>query len=296
VKYAFIREQRKRFRVTRLCRALNVSRSGYYEWIDRPESPRASEDRRLLQHIRVLHTRSREAYGAYKTWRVLRNEGIACGRHRVARLRRQNGIEALRKRRFRVMTEHHKLPPPAPNILAQNFHVPQPDRVWAGDMTLIPTGDGWLHLAVLLDLYSRRVVGWAMGNERNQALSLKALRMAIDQRKPAARLLHHSDQGSAYVGVLYRTQIDRMGAIASMSRRGNCYDNAVVESFFSNLKNELIHHRRFTSRQEARAEIFDYIELFYNRRRAHSSLRYLSPAEYENVNRVALQTCPGNQG
>lgn len=296
MKYAFIRQHSERFRITRLCRSLGVSRGGYYEWLGRPESRRASEDRQLLQHIRVVHTRSREAYGAYKTWRVLRAQGIACGRHRVARLRRQNGIEALRKRRFRIMTEHHKLPPPAPNILAQNFKVAQPNRVWAGDMTLVPTGDGWLHLAVLLDLYSRRVVGWAMGNERSQALSLKALQMAVAQRKPAAGLLHHSDRGSAYVGVLYRSRIDRMGAIASMSRRGNCYDNAVVESFFSNLKNELVHHRRFANRQEARAEIFDYVELFYNRQRAHSSLRFLSPAEYENVSRVVLQTCPGNQG
>lgn len=296
MKYAFIRQHNKRFRVTRLCRTLGVSRSGYYEWLDRPESLRASADRQLLQCIRVVHTRSREAYGAYKTWRVLQAQGTACGRHRVARLRRQNGIEALRKRRFRIMTEHHKLPPPAPNILAQHFTVPQPNRIWAGDMTLIPTGDGWLHLAVLLDLYSRRVVGWAMGNERNQALSLKALQMAIDQRKPAAGLVHHSDRGSAYVGVLYRSQLDRMAAIASMSRRGNCYDNAVVESFFGNLKNELVHHRRFASRQEARAEIFDYIELFYNRHRAHSTLLFLSPAEYENVNAVTVQTCPGNAG
>jgi putative transposase len=296
VKYAFIRAHAKRFRVARLCGALRVSRSGYYEWLDRPESRHASEDRRLLKSIRALHEQSREAYGAYKTWQVLRARGIACGRHRVARLRRQNGIEALRKRRFRVMTEHHKLPPPAPNTLAQNFHVARPDRVWVGDMTLIATGGGWLHLAVILDLYSRRVVGWAMGHERSQALSLKALNMAVEQRKPARGLLHHSDQGSAYVGVLYRGQLDRIGAIVSMSRKGNAYDNAVVESFFSNLKNELVHHRRFASRDEARAEIFDYIELFYNRQRAHATLRFLSPVEYENVNRVAIQTCPENPG
>lgn len=296
MKYAFIQRHRKRHRIARLCAALGVSRSGYYEWLDRPESRRASEDRQLLQSIRALHMQSRQAYGAYKTWQVLRARGIVCGKHRVARVRRQNGIEALRKRRFRIIEEHHKLAPPAPNRLERRFHVAQPDRVWAGDMTLIPTGTGWLHLAVLLDLFSRRVVGWAMGNERSQALSLSALRMAVDQRKPMAGLMHHSDQGSAYVGTLYRSQLDRIGAMVSMSRKGNCYDNAVVESFFGNLKNELVHHRRFGSRDQARAEIFDYIEAFYNRHRAHATLRFMSPMEYEISSRVALQTCPGNPG
>ena len=281
MKYAFIRGHVERFGVASLCRALCVSRSGYYEWLDRPESLRATQDRQLLQSIRALHLQSRQAYGAYKTWQVLRARGVTCGRHRIARLRRQNGIESLRKRRFRVMTEHHKLPPPAPNRLAQNFHVGQPDRVWAGDMTVIATGAGWLHLAVMLDLFSRRVVGWAMGNERNQALGIAALRMAIEQRHPQAGLIHHSDQGSAYVGVAYQLELERIGATASMSRKGNCYDNAVVESFFGNLKNELVHHRRFLTREEARAAIFDYIELFYNRQRAHATLRYLSPVDYE---------------
>jgi putative transposase len=296
VKYAFIDRHKKRFRIARLCAALSVSRSGFYEWLDRPESCRVLEDRQLLQSIRALHMRSREAYGAYKTWQVLRSRGIACGRHRVARLRRQNGIEALRKRRFRVMVEHHKRAPPAPNRLEQHFNVSQPDRVWAGDMTVIPTGTGWLHLAVLLDLFSRRVVGWAMGNERSQALSLRALRMAIDQRRPTPGLVHHSDRGSAYVGTLYQTELEQIGAVASMSRKGNCYDNAVVESFFSNLKNELTHHRRFVTRDEARTEIFEYIEVFYNRQRAHATLRFMSPVEYENSSRVAVQTCPGNPG
>lgn len=287
MKYAFVREHAKQFRLSRLCGVLGVSRSGYYEWLDRPESLRAAEDRRLLERIRALHLQSREAYGAFKTWRVLRSRGIACGRHRIARLRRHNGIEAQRKRRFRVMAEHHKRPPPAPNRLAQNFRIGEPDRVWAGDMTVIPTGTGWLHLAVILDLYSRRVVGWAMGNERNQVLSIAALRMAVEQRLPKPGLVHHSDQGSAYVGAFYLNALERIGAIASMSRKGNCYDNAVVESFFGNLKNELVHHRRFSSREEARAEIFDYIELFYNRQRAHATLQFLCPVDYENQNNVA---------
>jgi putative transposase len=296
VKYAFIRRHGEQFTVTRMCAVLGVSRSGYYEWRDRPESARAVDDRRLLRSIRALHVQSREAYGADKTWRVLRAQGISCGRHRVARLRRQNGIEARRKRRFRVITEHHKLAPPAPNILEQCFQVDQPNRVWAGDMTVIPTAAGWLHLAVMLDLYSRRIVGWAMGTARGQELSLAALRMAITHRKPKAGLLHHSDQGSAYVGSLYQTQLDQLGAIKSMSRKGNAYDNAVVESFFSNLKNELVHHRRFLSREQAKAEIFDYIEIFYNRQRAHATLRYLSPLNYENSTQVAQINRPENPG
>ena len=178
----------------------------------------------------------------------------------------------------------------------RSFHVTQPDRVWAGDMTVIPTGTGWLHLAVMLDLYSRRIIGWAMGNERGQALSLAALQMAIENRRPKAGLLHHSDQGSAYVGTLYQAKIAQLGAIASMSRKGNAYDNAVVESFFGNLKNELVHHRTFATRDQARSEIFDYIEIFYNRQRAHASLQYVSPVDYENSRRVTDSIRPENPG
>lgn len=288
MKYAFIRDNGRGFKLKRLCAALGVSRSGYYEWLARPESRRATEDRVLLDHVRSLHRQSREAYGAYKTWRVLQARGIACGKHRVARLRRQNGIEALRKRRFRVSVEHHKRAAAAANTLDRQFKVSKPNRIWAGDTTVIATGTGWLHLAVILDLYSRRVVGWAMGNDRSQVLSLRALQMAIEQRKPRAGLLHHSDQGSAYVGVDYQLQLQRIGAEISMSRKGNCYDNAVVESFFGNLKNEMIHHRRFFTREEARAAIFDYIELFYNRHRAHATLQFVSPVEYERSNGVAV--------
>lgn len=296
MKYAFIRDKGRRFSVTRLCAALGVSRSGYYEWLGRPASRRATEDRALLDRIRLLHRQSREAYGAYKTWRVLKVQGIACGKHRVARLRRQNGIEALRKRRFRVSVEHHKRAAAAPNTLNRQFAVTKPNRVWAGDTTVIPTGTGWLHLAVLLDLYSRRVVGWAMGNDRSQVLSLAALEMAIEQRQPMPGLLHHSDQGSAYVGADYQLQLQRIGAEISMSRKGDCFDNAVVESFFGNLKNEMVHHCRFQTREEARAAIFDYVELFYNRQRAHATLEFVSPVDYEELRSDVTQTCPGNPG
>ena len=211
MKYAFIWRHREQFKIARLCGALGVSRSGFYDWLSRPESRHAVEDRELLRQIRALHLQARQAYGAYKTWKVLKRQGIICGRHRVARLRRQNGIEALRKRRFRIMTEHHKLAPPAPNLLQQNFTVLQPDRVWAGDMTVVATGNGWLHLAVLLDLFSRRVVGWAMGNKRSQDLSLNALQMALDLRQPDAKLIHHSDRGSAYSAADYQSKLLQIG-------------------------------------------------------------------------------------
>lgn len=296
MKYAFVWRHRKQFSIARQCSALGVSRSGFYEWLNRPESRHAAEDRVMLQCIRALHLQARQAYGAYKTWKVLKAKGIACGRHRVARLRRQNGIEALRKRRFRVMTEHHKLAPAAPNLLKQNFAVPQPNRIWACDMTVVATGMGWLHLAVMLDLFSRRVVGWAMGNKRDQVLGLNALQMALDQRHPEAGLIHHSDRGTAYAGADYQAKLHQIGAEISMSGKGNCYDNAVVESFFGNLKNELVHHHRFATREEARARIFDYIEVFYNRQRAHATLRFLSPVAFENLSNGALQPCPGKPG
>ena len=194
MKYAFIRRHRKQFKDSPAVRDLGRVPQRLLRLADRPESRHAVEDRELLRQIRALHLQARQAYGAYKTWKVLKRQGIICGRHRVARLRRQNGIEALRKRRFRIMTEHHKLAPPAPNLLQQNFTVLQPDRVWAGDMTVVATGTGWLHLAVLLDLFSRRVVGWAMGNKRSQDLSLNALQMALDLRQPDARLIHHSKE------------------------------------------------------------------------------------------------------
>jgi len=288
VKYAFIERHRKTFRVERMCSVLDVSRSGYYEWRDRPESRRCQADRGLLHDIREVHLQNREAYGAYKTWRVLNARGITCGRHRVARLRRQNGIEAKRKRRFRVVTaQQYTKAPPAPNLLAQQFDVHAPNRVWVADTTYVTTGTGWIFLAVVIDLHARKVVGWSMGARQTQELVLGALNMAIEHRSPQPGLIHHTDQGSTYTSSLYHAALHEIGAIPSMSRRGNAYDNAVVESFFSTLKNELIHHRRFTTREEARSEIFEYIEIFYHRQRAHASLHYMSPVEYELAHQCA---------
>ena len=281
MRYAFIREHRNEFKVVRMCRVLRVSRSGYYHWVDRPESCRAREDRLLLDHIRRVHVHSRRAYGVVKTWRELRAQGVACGKHRVARLRKRDGIEAQRRRRFRLTVENHHSAPVAPNLLRRQFMGVQPDRVWVGDMTFIRTRVGFLYLAVLLDLSARKVVGWAMHERPNLEVTLRALEMALAHRRPAPGLVHHTDQAPLYAAYEYRKRMHDHGLVASMSGRGNCYDNAVAESFFSNLKNELVHHCDFATREQARAAIFDYIEVFYNRNRRHQSLGYLSPAEFE---------------
>jgi putative transposase len=281
VKYAFIRTHESVHRVTRLCAALAVSRSGYYAWRDRPVSARAAEDQRLLPLLRHVHQEMREQYGAVKLWREITDRGIACGRHRVARLRKVGQLEAKRARRFRVIGEHPQLPPPAPNLLNQQFVATTLNRIWVGDITLVSTRAGWLYVAVILDLCSRRVIGWAMREKPDQQLTLTAVAMAVRQRQVRPGLIHHSDQGAQYSCGAYQQQLSRFGITPSMSRKGNCYDNAVAESFFSTLKNELIHHQRYHTREEASREIFAFIEGFYNRQRLHQSLGYLSPLEFE---------------
>lgn len=287
MKYQFIWDHRSEHRMTILCSALGVSRSGYYAWCSRPESCRSRENRRLLEKIEAIHVANREAYGADKTWEALRSEGETCGRHRVARLRQAQGIEAKRMRRFRAAYAARNTAPAAPNLLNQDFTVLHPDRVWAGDITFIPTRKGCLYLAVVLDLYSRKVVGWSMSERPNQTLVIDAIKMATQQRRPGPGLIHHSDQGAQYSGSAYRALLKAHDMIPSMSRKGNCYDNACVESFFSHLKNELIHHHSFRDRDEARSAIFDYIEMFYNRQRLHQTLNYRSPEQYERMACVA---------
>lgn len=276
-----MREHRGEFRVVSMCRVLGVSRSGYYAWCRRAPSARALANAHLLERIRAVHAASQENYGAVKTWKALRLGGVRCGRHRVARLRRAHGIEAKRLRRFRSAYAGRHAEPPAPNLLNRDFRAPRPDRLWVGDITFVPTREGWLYLAVLLDLYSRQVVGWAMGERINQPLATQALAMAIERRRPGPGLIHHTDQGMLYASAAYRAMLKAHGMVASMSRKGDCYDNAVAESFFSSLKNELTWHQSYATRGQARAAIFTYIELFYNRRRLHQTLGYLSPARYE---------------
>ncbi|HYP68636.1 MAG TPA: IS3 family transposase [Thiobacillaceae bacterium] len=284
MKYAFIRQHEDQFSTVRLCKVMQVSRSGYYAWRERPEGEQATSSRELLQHIHRVHRQSRQAYGAKKTWLELNTQGIACSKHRVALLRKQAGIEARRKRRFRLTVENHATAPAAPNLVQRHFRVDGPDRIWVGDMTFIRTRQGWLHLAILLDLFSRRVVGWSMSEKPDLALVLNALNMALEQRQPQPGLIHHTDQGPIYAARAYRERMQEQGLTPSMSAKGNAYDNAVAESFFGNLKNELVHHSDFVSRDAARAEIFDYIELFYNRSRMHQSLGYVSPVHFEQLN------------
>jgi putative transposase len=287
VKHQFIAESQVSYSITALCRALRISRCGYYAARARTPSPRARSNADLLQRIRRIHTQSRENYGTVKTLRALRAEGVDCGLKRVRRLRKLHGIEAKRRRRFRQAYAARHSEPPAPNLLNRDFTASTPDRLWATDITFVPTREGWLYVAVVIDLYSRRVVGWAMRERINLTLAVEALTMAIRQRRPRPGLVHHSDQGQLYLATAYRDLLKAHGMIQSMSRKGDCYDNVVAESFFSSLKNELTWHRSFTTRDEARSAIFDYIELFYNRERSHQTLDYVSPVRYEECNVVA---------
>ena len=280
MKYAFIQQQTQ-WALKSLCSALQVSRSGYYDWLRREPSQRQLANVQLLKHIQTVHNQYRQAYGALKTWRHLNKIGIACVKHRVARLRVEAGIEAKRKTRFRLTVEHHNTPQAAPDLLNRQFTTDSPNVAWVGDMTFIRTRQGWLHLAVLLDLYSRKVVGWAFGSKANTELHQAALSMAVTQRKPQAGLIHHTDRGAVYSAAPYRAQLAKTNIIPSMNGRKTAYDNAVAESFFSNLKNEWAHHHDFKSREEAGLALFDYIECFYNTQRLHQSLGYLTPVEME---------------
>lgn len=282
MKYVFIQKHASQHGVVALCRALGVSRGGYYSWLSRPESQKAGKDRQLLLWIRGSFRKSRSRYGSPRVHAQLREDGIVCGRHRVARLMRQDRLQARPRRRFKTTTQSAPIQPVAANELNRQFDVATLDTCWAADITYIWTREGWVYLAVLLDLCSRRIVGWSVGDRITEELTLRALDQALDHRRPPAGLLHHSDRGSQYAAREYRQRLASFGLKASMSRRGNCWDNAVVESFFSSLKTELFAGRRWpATRQEAHRELFEYIEIFYNRQRRHSALGYLSPSQFE---------------
>jgi transposase InsO family protein len=283
-KYAAITAHQDRFPVRLMCRALGVSVGGYYAARHRPASARAQADERLRVHVRAAHRKSRGRYGAPRILEELKAEGITTSEKRVARLMREDGLVARPKRRFVVTTDSAHTEPVAPNLLARRFALaahPTPDRAWVGDLTYIPTREGWLYLAVLLDLTTRRVVGWATGATLETALPLAALRQALAERRPAAGLIAHSDRGSQYASQAYRAVLAAHGAVQSMSRKGDCWDNAVAESFFSTLEHELLDDADFHSRHEAQRAIFEFIEVWYNRQRRHSTLGYVSPVQYE---------------
>src|SRR5438046_4413303 len=282
MKFRLIEDHRDTWPVRVMCAALSVSPSGYYAWRSRPASPRKIANRALLVDIQRVHAQHRERYGAPRIHAELRAEGHGVSRKRVARLMRQHGIRARAPRRYRVCTtdSKHSLPV-AVNLLDQNFVADRPDQIWLADITYIPTAEGWLYLAVILDLFTRKVVGWAMRDHLRAELTIAALTMAIQRRRPAAGLIHHSDRGSQSAAGDYCDILQAAAVVQSMSRKGNCWDNAPMESFFGTLKTELVHQDEYPNRDAARRDLFVYIEGYYNRQRRHSAIGYITPEQAE---------------
>jgi transposase InsO family protein len=287
VRFAFIDAEKTRFPVEVLCGILGVSRSGFYAWKKRPESAHARVDRQLTVHIRAAHLASHRTYGSPRVHDEIRARGLHVGEKRVARLMREHGIRPRQKRRFRKTTDSKHQQPIAPNLLARAFDPPAPNAAWVTDVTYVWTTEGWLYLAVILDLFSRRVVGWSTSDSNDRALALAALDRALQLRRPGPGLIHHSDRGSPYASDDYRAVLEGKKVIASMSRTGDCWDNAVAESFFATLKAELVDHESYVSRSKATDSIGDYIDNFYNPVRRHSTLGSISPIEFELKSQVA---------
>lgn len=293
MRFTFIQSHARIFHITTMCRVLKVSKAGYYAWRARPLAERVKEDRRLSARIRVIYEEAKGRYGSPRVHQELRALGLPCGKHRTARLMRVEGLRAKSARRFRVTTQSEHAHPIAPNVVARDFAVPEPTRaaavaapVWMADITYVPTGEGWLYLAVILERASRRIVGWAVRSHLGQELARSALAMALQHHRPAGGI-HHSDRGVQYASHAYRQLLQQSGFTTSMSRRGNCWDNAVVESFFATLTKELLVDGGFTTRAGAQQAVFEFIEIWYNRKRRHSALGYRTPAEYAEELRKA---------
>ena len=283
MKYNFMEEHRNRFRLKSMCKVLKVSRSGYYAWRSRTPSNRQRVNEDLLDHIREVHTKSRDLYGSPRITAELNDEGVECGKNRVARLMKDNGIRAaLKKRRFKKTTNSRHNYALAANLLIQRK---QTEGVWAADITFIPTAEGWLYVSAVMNVKSRKIIGLSMGERISQDLTSAALNDAVQRERPTEGLIHHSDRGRQYASYAYQALLKEYGITASMSRSGNCYDNAYMESFFGTLKTELVYGERYRHRLEARLSIFEYVMMFYNRRRRHSSLGYKSPEQYEKQNK-----------
>jgi transposase InsO family protein len=280
VKFAFITEHD--LPAAAACDALEVSRSGYYAWRDRPASDQRLRRTSLAVKIRAVHADNRGVYGSPRVWKVLKAAGEAVSRNTVAKVMRVQGLRGKAKRKFvpRTTDSAHGQPI-APNVLARQFTAEAPNRKWAGDITYIPTDEGWLYLAGVIDLHSRRIVGWSMADHMETDLTADALRMALTRRQPSTGLLHHSDRGVQYASDAYQLLLEANGIEVSMSGKGDCWDNAVMESFWATLKTELVHQEHYATREQARRSIFEYIEVFYNRKRLHSSLGYVSPETFE---------------
>ena len=284
MRFQLIDEAKKDFPVQRLCKVLDVSPSGYFAWKTRPASRRQREDLVLLAHVRSGFTLSHETYGSPRMMHEVREQGLMAGRRRVARLMRENGLKARQPRRFRRTTDSQHAFPVAPNRLDQDFAAATPNEKWGTDLSYIWTREGWLYLAVVIDLYARRVMGWAAGDRLHKELALTALRRAVVMRRPAAGLLHHSDRGSQYFSNDYQAELRRYGIVISMSGKDNCYDNAMVETFFKTLKSALVWRTVFQTRAEATEALARYIDGFYNPRRRHSALGFVSPIQFEKQN------------
>lgn len=284
MRFIFIAGHTPEFHVTTMCRVLKVKKASYYAWVNRPPSQHAEDDAQLAEAIAIIHSRSRRTYGSPRVHEELKAQGEQHGEKRVARIMREEGLRAKAPRRFRVTTDSKHAHPIAPNVLDRQFAVEDGaalDRVWVGDIPYLTTREGWLYLAIVLDLASRRVIGWAMRHTLEGALTRDALAMALTGRHPDPGALHHSDRGSQYAAGEYQDMITASAMECSMSRRGNCWDNAVAESFFATLKRELADTADWGTRDEARTAVFEYIEVWYNQQRRHSSLGYLSPAAFE---------------
>lgn len=275
------------FPVSVMCEVLKVSKSGYYAWLRRPESKRRAEDKALSELIKEIHKDSKGEYGSPKIHGELRRRGTNCGRKRVARLMRKDGLKAKTIRKFKATTNSDHNLPVAENLLNRDFTPDAPNKAWVADITYIWTNEGWLYLAVVIDLFSRAVVGWSMSERMTRSLVIDAFALAVMRRNPPPGLIHHSDRGSQYASNDFQALLDKHGAICSMSRKGNCWDNAPAESFFAVLKRAVVFHNQYQTRAEARQSIFDYIERFYNRKRIHSSLGYRTPFEVDQLNLAA---------
>lgn len=281
MRFGFIHAEKASFPVAAMCRLLEVTRQGYYAYAARPPSARVEADAALCNQVREVFDESGQRYGSPRVLRELRHRGMRVSKRRIERTMRSLGLTPPRPRRHRITTKGDPAHPVAPNELARDFAATRPNERWVTDITYVWTDEGWAYLAVLLDLFSRAVVGWALDSTLSTRLPLAALDNAIRRRRPGGGLMHHSDRGCQYTSTQYRDELARLGISVSMSRKGNCWDNAVAESFFATLKNELVYRRTWASRLELRTAVFEYIEVFYNRRRLHSALDYKSPATVE---------------
>ena len=287
MKYRFIFESRGKYRIEKMCKMLEVSRSGYHKYVKRKMSSRRRENMMLLERIKTIHEKRRGCYGSRRIQAELRALGITCNRKRISRIMRENGIQAKQRQRYKVTTKSNHSKPVAANLVNRNFEAEAANKIWVSDITYIWTKEGWLYLSVILDLYSRMIVGWSLSQWLTSAIVVQALHQAFIYRKVEEGLIFHSDRGSQYASKRVIEILKGYKCQQSMSGKGNCYDNAVVESFFHTLKTELVYLNNFTTRDEARSSIFNYIEIFYNRQRRHSALNYYSPVDFEN-NQIKL--------